>query len=308
MFPQNLLSFRHGFSSRAVPRHPLLRIAGGRPPIPRSALRRIGQARSFNSGVVNSLTTYMEYRGRIMRRRDLLAAGFPDSAIRAAVSSGQIFRVRHGWYALPGTSDSVTRVIRVGGRLTGLAALRTMGMFLPPPSVTDVVVPRGAAGLRQPDNSRVRLGAGSGLRINWIDPPRGRRVPWDWIASEDEALACVLIHESREVAVACCDALVRYRGWTRPRLERVFAQAPLRVQSWLADVDGRADAHGETIVRIRVRDAGLPFEPQAYVPAWAIWTERLDHDCSLRSMVSSMRRSGPGLVPVLSRTTTTATS
>lgn len=231
-----------------------------------SGLRRIGSTTRFNSGEVNSLPKYMEYRGRIMRRRDLLAAGFPDSAIRAAVNIGQIFRVRHGWYALPGTSDTVTRVVRVGGRLTGLAALRTMGMFLPPPSVIDVVVPRGAAGLRQPDNSRARLAAASGLRINWIDPPRGSRVPWDWIASEDEALACVLTHESREVAVACCDALVRYRGWTRQRLERVFAQASLRVQSWLGDVDGRADAYGETIVRVRVRDAGLPFEPQAYVP------------------------------------------
>lgn len=201
-----------------------------------------------------------------MRRSDLLVAGYSDARIRSALASGEIFRVRHGWYALRGTHDAVTRVVRIGGRLTGLAALRTLDVFLPTPRLIDVVVPRGAAGLRDPGNRRKRLPRASGVRVRWLDEPRYARSPSDWITSEDDSLLCVLIHETREVAVSCCDALVRHRGWEGDRLDAVFARAPARVQSWRTDVDGRADAWGETAARLRITDAGLPFEPQVYVP------------------------------------------
>lgn len=211
------------------------------------------------------VVAYLRAHRGIARRRDLLAAGFGDGAIAAALATGRIFRVRHGWYAATGTSDVIVRVIRVGGRLTGLAALKMLGMYLPPAYVTDIAVPRNAAGLRDPANRRERLRASDGVRIHWVDPFRGDRPPAEWMTSEDDALLCVLRHETREVAVACCDALLRYRNWDRSRLARVFELAPKRTHPWLVLVDGRADAWGETVVRLRLRDAGIPFEPQASV-------------------------------------------
>lgn len=208
----------------------------------------------------------MRAHGGIARRRDLLAAGFGDAAITGALAAHRIFRVRHGWYAVVGTSEVIVRVIRVGGRITGLSALTMLGMYLPPPHVTDIAVPRNAARLRRPGNRRERLRAADGVRIHWIDEPRGNRPPAQWMASEDDALLCVLRLERREVAIACCDALLRYRNWTQERLTRVFALAPERTHSWLTLVDGRADAWGETAVRLRLGDVGIPFEPQVLVP------------------------------------------
>lgn len=215
----------------------------------------------------------MNARARIVRRRDLLIAGYTDHQIRHALRARSMFRVRHGWYALTDTSDIVVRVIRVGGRLTGLAALHNLGMFLPKPTLIDIAVPRGAANLREPDQRRVRLrhdrgsggGSASGVRINWIDSPRRNRASSSWLATEDEALLVVLRRETREVAVACCDALLHYRNWTLKRLDAVFADAPARVASWRKSVDGRAEAWGETVARLRLTDAGIPFEPQVTI-------------------------------------------
>ena len=204
--------------------------------------------------------------GNVARRRDLLAAGFTDAHLRSALGSHAVFRVRQGWYALPAMSDIAVRAIRVGGRLTGVAALRARGLFLPAQTRVDVAVPRTASRLRRPGQRRQRLLPGDGIRVNWVDPPRGGRAPSDWIATDEEALLCVLRRESRMVAIACCDGLLRYRGWTGERLDEVFARAPERVQAWRCMVDGRSDSWGETDVRLRLRDAGIPLEPQPELP------------------------------------------
>ncbi len=212
------------------------------------------------------LTQFMDRRGRIARRRDLLSAGYSDAAIRSALERRQIFRVRHGWYALVGTSEVLTQVIRIGGRLTGLSRLRMLDVFLPRRDRLDVAVPRDAAKLRRPKDKRAQLLPRDAVRVHWVDTPRFQRQSSEWMVSEDEALLCVLKCESRELAISCCDALLRYRGWTSARLDAVFALAPRRVQTWRRQVDGKADAWGETVVRLRVTDAGIPFEPQAFVP------------------------------------------
>ena len=60
--------------------------------------------------------------------------------------------------------------------------------------------------------------------------------------------------------------MLRYLGWTRGRLQRVFSKAPARTHPWLDLVDGRADAWGETFLRLWLADAGIRLEPQPSVP------------------------------------------
>lgn len=202
----------------------------------------------------------------VARRCDLLRAGFRDSDIRRAMVKRAIFRVRHGWYARRGTPEVVVRAVRVGGVVSGLEALHLRGLFVPRPARIDLVVPRHASGLRSPAQMRRRLPADAGYRIHWLAENRSRLRSGQWLASEDDALVLVLHTADREVAVAACDALVRYRGWSGSRLDAAFRRAPRRVQGWRALVDGRADSWGETVARLRVRDAGLAFEPQFPVP------------------------------------------
>lgn len=217
-------------------------------------------------GTIGLMSSLSQHLRPVARRRDLLRAGFTDTDIRRALGAHEIFRVRHGWYARPGTPDPVVRAVRVGGVVSGIEALRLRGLFLPRPDRVDIVVPRNASGLRSPASSRRKLAHGERVRIHWLDDRRNRLPSSRWLASEDDALVLILHTASREVAISACDAVVRYLGWSDGRLDAAFARAPRRVAAWRGLVDGRADSWGETIVRLRLRDAGLAFEPQAHVP------------------------------------------
>lgn len=215
---------------------------------------------------MRSIPNWLSSNGRIARRRDLLAAGYSDRRIRAALSRGAIFRIRHGWYGTSDLDPTVRRVIRVGGQLTGVAALRMRGLFLPRPDVLEIAVPRNAARLRSPDNHRRRLTRHAPVRVHWVSPVRRRLPPHAWIADDAEALDVILRTAGRELAVAACDGLVRYRNWTAADLDAAFARAPQRVRAWRRLVDGRADSWGETSARLRLADAGVACTPQSVVP------------------------------------------
>lgn len=209
---------------------------------------------------------HLQRHGPVARRADLLRSGFDDRAIRRALVARRIFRVRHGWYANVGASDAVVRAVRVGGQVTGVEALRVRGLFLPRPDRVDLALPRNAARLRSPGNMRERLRAADPVRTHWVADQRNSLLSREWLASEKDALGLILRTAPRELAVAACDGLIRYRGWTAAGLDAVFARAPLRARAWRRLVDGRADSWGETAVRLRLQDAGVACRPQAEVP------------------------------------------
>lgn len=198
------------------------------------------------------------------RRRDLLARGFSDRDIRRAHAARRIFRVRHGWYAVPSAPEAAVRAVRVGGRLTGVSALETYGLPVPRRERSVVAVQRNACRLRRPSDRRARRIRSDPVDVLWVDTPRGdHRSPWR--VTIDDALLSVLEHESRDVAVACASAIMRHKRWSRARLARVFSRAPSHCRCWLALVSALDDSHGETFVRLWLLDAGIPMESQPFV-------------------------------------------
>lgn len=214
---------------------------------------------------MDSVAHHIRRCGPFLRRQDLLAAGYDDAHIKQALARRQIFRVRQGWYARPDTPEVAVRAVRVGGRVTGVSALRLMGLFLPRPPRAEVVVPANAARLRSPRIRSERLSALDGVATSWRDSPRSELNPSSWIVSADEALLHVLRSEGRDLAVAACDGALRYLGWNLGRLQAAFAAAPARTRTWARLVDGRSDSWGETFLRLWLRDAGIPMEPQPKV-------------------------------------------
>jgi hypothetical protein len=203
--------------------------------------------------------------GGFQRRRDLLARGYRDSHIRAALVNRLIFRVRHGWYSVPDAPDAAIRAVRIGGRLTGFAALQSYNLRVPRRAALDVVVPRGACRLRCPTNRAVRLAREDPAIIHWTDAPRHSMSATSWRVSIDEALLFVLMTEPRDVAVATASAVARYKKWPKKRMDAVFARAPKRAQVWRELVCALDDSHGETFVRLWLMDAGVPWESQPFV-------------------------------------------
>lgn len=204
-------------------------------------------------------------RGGFQRRRDLLALGYRDRDLRAGLARGAIFRVRHGWYSVPTAPDAAVSAIRVGGRLTGIAALETYGLRVPRRATIDIQVPRGACRLRKPTDRRARLASDDGVVIHWTDQARSRIAPSSWRVALDDALVFILASEGRDIAVACCSAVARYKGWSEKRMDAVFARAPARVRAWRPLVCALDDSHGETFVRLWVGDAGIPWASQPFV-------------------------------------------
>ena len=197
-------------------------------------------------------------RDWFLRRQDLLRLGYTDAEIRAALARHTIFRVRQGWFSVADAPPSAVHAVRVGGRLTGVAALESYGLRVPRRGLLDIAVPAEASRLRSPVDRSVPLRDAElvGVRIHWIDRAR-REHNSSWRVSLDDALLLVVSTESRDVAVACASAVMRFKGWSRGRIEAVFARAPQRTHAWCALVSDRDEAHGETIVRLGYMDAGI---------------------------------------------------
>lgn len=200
--------------------------------------------------------------GLFLRRRDLLAVGHSDRAIRSALAARRVFRVRHGWYSVPSAPEAAVRAVRVGGRLTGVSALESYGLRVPRSAEIHVAVARTACRLRAPSDRRRRLAQPDGVRVHWI----ARRTHASaWRVSIDEALRAVIAEESREIAVACASAVMHKRKMSPTRLRAVFDAAPERTRCWLALVSAADESHGETFVRLWLTDAGVRCEQQPVV-------------------------------------------
>lgn len=217
----------------------------------------------WHRGGMEALDHHIRRYGLFLRRRDLLAHGYSDVDIRASLERGIIFRVRQGWYSVPDAPPAAVRAVRVGGRLTGVSALESFGLRVPRRDRVHIAVPAGACRLRKLEDRRRRLEAGDPVRIHWVD----RKTPQSsiWRVSTDDALLVILMEENRDIAVACCSAVMHHKGWPGRRLDAVFARAPRHVQPWRELVCGLDESHGETFVRLWLWDAGIPWESQPRV-------------------------------------------
>jgi very-short-patch-repair endonuclease len=211
---------------------------------------------------VETVARVIQQRGGFLRRRDLLPLGFTDASLRSSLARGAIFRVRHGWYSVPGVDERATRAVRVGGRLTALSALETYGIRVPRGRPLSVAVPPNANRLRSPTDRRARLRP-SEASIAWIDERRGRS---SWRVPLADALLAVLVTEPREIAIACCSAALNLQLITPHSLERIFDRAPLRCRRWMPLVSSLDESHGETWFRIHFRESGRECAQQVKIP------------------------------------------
>ncbi|TFD20377.1 hypothetical protein [Cryobacterium sp. TMT2-23] len=210
--------------------------------------------------------------GLFVKRATLRARGWSDGHLRGEVNRGTIVRVRKGWYSVPSAPQSAVEAFRIGGRLAGLSALKSYGIWTPATRKLHVSVPGGARALRRPTDMRARLHVLDGVRcrVTWGDDAWERRGDSVWRTSVHEALVHILNNHDRVTAIVCLDAALHSAREKGPGivfddLGWIFARAPLRVQSWRSEVDGRAGAGGETEFRLKALAAGIPFVPQPFV-------------------------------------------
>jgi very-short-patch-repair endonuclease len=188
--------------------------------------------------------------GGIVRRDQLLAAGLPPRALSAALGAGTLVRLRRSWYALPDTPYSHRVAIELGGRVGGLTAARSYGLWASESRSIHVSWnPHGnitQSPLRAIDNvvRHWRLLPDDGWHELWRESPR-------------QVVAQVLLSEHHSCAVALVDSAMHCGLLTVAQVTQIAGALPARARRVLADMDGRADSGLESIARLWMRELGF---------------------------------------------------
>lgn len=88
----------------------------------------------------------------------------------------------------------------------------------------------------------------------------------DWIVSPSDALAQAVRCQDAENAVACIDSALRHGVVSTQEWRNIRRDLPDRLRPLGERVDARAGSGNESIVRVRLCEAGFTVEPQVHIP------------------------------------------
>jgi very-short-patch-repair endonuclease len=211
-----------------------------------------------------SVAVVVSALGGIATRAQILAAGLSGTDITAGVRRGEIRRVRRAHYATPDAPSDAVDVVRVGGRLCGVSAARSYGLWAGFDDTLHVAVARNASRLRvirehealTPDRSNREL------EVHWTDTEPTREC---WRVSLGDCLRQVVAWCDRETAMACLDTAVEVAGVTREELRAMFAAEPPASRVRAADTQPGCGSGYESIVVRRLRRIGLRVRQQVWI-------------------------------------------
>ena len=194
---------------------------------------------------------YVRSRGGILPHASLAAAGVRDLVLEKAVGSGELIRVRRGWYAVADANPDAVRAVAAGGRLTCGPALERFGVWC----LSD---------------KRLHIGLEPGARHSGIDArfhsarlttPRGADPAVD---SPLEALERLATCATRIGFLVAADSALNSGLIGLAQLERLLDRTT-RGRRLLAAVDGDSESGIETIVRVALRRAGIELRSQVEI-------------------------------------------
>jgi very-short-patch-repair endonuclease len=196
------------------------------------------------------------YAKCVFTRSELVRGGMTGRQITASVRAGLLMRVRRDRYAVAQTSDDVIESVRVGGRLSCLSLLRSMGVFVHECEQLHIEVLHGA--------SRIRTPRAESTRVHWC--ARADDEPSLHAGSLTVAVRESIRCQTPRAAVATLDSVLHRRLMTLEQVEQVFAGLPARFSAILRLVDPSAESGQETFMRLILRGLGVRFETQVHIP------------------------------------------
>lgn len=196
------------------------------------------------------------YSLRVYSRADLLATGMSSRDITDAVRSGRLLRIRRDRYGDDDLPDDVIEAVRIGGRLSCLSLLKSIGVFVLSCTALHVHVRPGSSRLREP--------RAEGTVLHW-DTWSGVYGTLHSVVLLD-AIRHSLRCQTPRGAIATLDSLMHHRILSRRQLKTVLDAMPSRFAVLLALVDPSAESGPETFVRLMLRALGVAFESQVLIP------------------------------------------
>jgi hypothetical protein len=160
--------------------------------------------------------------GGVARRDQILSAGLSGTDITAAVRRGELRRVRRAHYASRRAQPDAVVAARVGGRLAGLSAARSYGLWGGFDERCHVVVATNASRLRlitTPDATTPDVGERD-VVVHWQDVGPRREC---WRVGLLDALRQVVAWADQETAMAVLDTALDLGVASKAQLSRAFA-------------------------------------------------------------------------------------
>lgn len=199
--------------------------------------------------------------GNIVPAYELLARGMSRAALRRAVSAGDLWRVRQGWYSLPGLHHDLLAAGRIGGTVSCDRALGLHRVWMRERSSLHVRVCHHARALRTPNDSRVTL--------DLSEPRSTRQATIHWTAQTPQSRALLTplpeaLSDLRQCAPAelylvALECALHARPRSRSALRR--SGHPVDV----AGVDGVCESGTEALMWLRLRSQ-IPLRRQVHIP------------------------------------------
>lgn len=200
----------------------------------------------------------------VVTRMQLRRLGVAAQTLTDAVRTGNLVRVRRGYYASPGTDPLLLHAVRIGGRLGCIAAAQRLGIWAENPQFAHVAMRHEASRMRSPRDRSQPLSPQNvdGCELHWWPLPE---VPHPNVhtVTTVEALAHIARCQPRGLALASFDSAVNQGLVGSAGLEAIFAVLPAKLAYLRPLIDGRCMSGIETLVRLMLVDAGIPFEVQA---------------------------------------------
>ncbi|MCF8572075.1 endonuclease domain-containing protein [Gordonia sp. HY002] len=174
----------------------------------------------------------------------------PQIELRHAVADGTLIRLRRGWYSIASADRQVEHAVRSGGVLSCASALRLHSVWVPR---SDRVHIRGNDGAARSHPGWCRQ---SGRQ-----PPEFEAVD-DLLTALRHAAQCL----PPEDFIVVCDSIINLGLMTHSDLTAEFAGRSRFADRVLSKIDGRAESGIETMVRLRLKSARIPANPQVNIP------------------------------------------
>jgi len=187
--------------------------------------------------------------GGVANLSELRKDGVPEAARIIALRSGEIYRVRNGWFSVPNADQDLVRAARVGGRLSCVSLLKTRGVWLMPDDRLHVAVASNAARLRSPGDKGVRLDvADPSVAVHWshFDSAPPRNAAQDTITA---AIGHIVLCAPTAHALVAIDSALNLKLLTMTELRGILSELPPSYLSIAELADGRAQSGLETLAR-----------------------------------------------------------
>jgi very-short-patch-repair endonuclease len=199
------------------------------------------------------LAPLLKKHGGVMHRSSLRAMGISAHRLKAAIDEGTLVRAGRDRVAVADVETQLLRAAELGARLTCISAARVLKLWTQTDDVPHLAVPRGFKHTSQ-----------ANAVLHWGRMP----VPADKDAAIEplhNVLAQIARCQPLDYAVATFDSALNTHKTTPENLRQLAGLLKGRFAEVVALTDGRADAGGESLMRVRLGARGILMTPQVVI-------------------------------------------